>query len=197
MKVLVVYAHPVATSFVAAVRDTAVQAIEAGGHSVEVLDLYAEGFEPRLSDDERGHHLDPPPTRPLVTPWAEQLGRAEAVVLVYPTWWSGPPAIMKGWLDRVWGNGIAFELPEGANRIRGLLQHVRHLVVLTTHGSPKRVNVIEGEVGKRLVGRTLRGLCGWRCRFHWVALYGVDTSTDYQRAAYLRKVEARLSKALR
>ena len=114
---------------------------------------------------------------------------ADGFVLVYPTWWAGQPAMLKGWIDRVWVAGVAYELPEGANRIRPRLHNIRRIVAITTHGSTKFVNALEGEGGKRIVTRSLRVLCSKRARTTWIALYNIDRSTDARRAAHLARVE--------
>jgi putative NADPH-quinone reductase len=116
------------------------------------------------------------------------------LVLVYPTWWGGPPAILKGWLDRVWIEGVAYALPAGTDRVQPRLRNLRRLVVVTTHGSPKRINVIEGEPGKHLVGRQLRALCHPLARTRWIAMYGMDTADDAGRREFLTRVERRLSR---
>ncbi len=118
-----------------------------------------------------------PGVAPALQRYADDLRWCETLVLVYPTWWSGQPAMLKGWIDRVWANGVAWTLPAGSSRIRPLLCNVRRIVVVTTHGSSKLVNSLQGEGGKRVVTRALRSLCSRRCRTTWVAMYGVDTST--------------------
>ena len=190
MKVLLVSAHPLADSFVAAVRAAAVSGLHAGGHEVDVLDLDGEGFEPCLSLEEWRAHRPGIAAKPDdVKAHAARLRWAEAVVLVYPTWWGGQPAIMKGWLDRVWVEGVAYHLPPGARRVRPRLRNIRHLVAVTTHGSPKRINAVEGEPGKRVVLRQMRALCHPRTRTRWLALYGVDRSDEAQRLAFIRRIE--------
>jgi putative NADPH-quinone reductase len=194
VRALVVHAHPLAESFGAAVRDRVVAALRAGGHDVDVLDLYAEGFEPCLTAAEwRAHQAGIAAKPDDVKVQAARLTRAQALVLVYPTWWGAQPAIMKGWLDRVWVDGVAYTLPTGANRVRPLLHDVRRLAVVTTHGSPKWINAIEGEPGKRLVLRQLRSLCHPLVRTRWLALYGVDRSDEARRRAFLDKVERKLT----
>ena len=189
MRVLLVYAHPLADSYVAAVRATAVAGLEGAGHDVDMQDLYAEGFEPCLSPEEWRAHRPGIAAKPDdVKSHAERLQRADALVLVYPTWWGGQPAIMKGWLDRVWVEGVAYTLPSGASRVQPLLRNIRHLVAVTTHGSPKRVNAMEGEPGKRIVLRQMRSLCHPRVRTRWLALYGVDQSDEPRRRAFLAQV---------
>ena len=100
--------------------------------------------------------------------------------------------MLKGWIDRVWVNGVAWELPDGADRLHPRLRNVRRVVAVTTHGSSKLVNGLEGEAGKRTVTRSLRTMCHPLARTSWIALYGVDTSSLDQRRAYLDRVERRL-----
>ena len=152
MNVLVVYCHPDPASFVAAARDRVLAALDRDGHVVRLTDLYAEGFDPCFDAHDRRTHLEPG-TAPALQRHADDLRWCEALVLVYPTWWSGQPAMLKGWIDRVWANGVAWTLPAGSNRLRPLLANVRRIVVVTTHGSSKVVNALQGESGKRVATR--------------------------------------------
>lgn len=190
MNVLVVYAHPVEGSFCSAVRDRAIAALEASGHSVRVTDLYADGFTPELSEWEHEHHLEP--DKPGITGSVDDLRWCDTIVLVYPTWLSSQPAILKGWIDRVWVSGVAYHLPTGSNRIRPLLTNVRRLVVITTHGSSRFVNRLQGEPGKRIVTRSIRLMCHRFARTQWIALYRMDRCSDGDRRAFLDRVDRRL-----
>ena len=107
----------------------------------------------------------------------------DTLVLVYPTWWSGQPAMLKGWMDRVWVNGVAWDLPTGPTGCDPRLTNVRRLVAVTTHGSSKLVNAVEGEAGKRTLTRSLRSMCHPLARTTWIAMYGVDTSCPEQTGA--------------
>lgn len=189
MNTYVVYCHPLSGSFIAAARDRVLAGLSAAGHDVRVTDLYAEGFRPELSAWERTHHLDPPDSKPEIVSYAENLRWCHTLVLVYPTWWSGQPAMMKGWIDRVWIAGVAYELPANGNRIRPLLSNIRRLVVVTTHGSSKWINAAQGEGGKRVVTRALRVLCHRMARTKWIALYGIDRASDTDRSRFLDRVE--------
>lgn len=194
MNVLVVSAHPVPQSFTNHLRDRAVAALRAAGHEVRVTDLYAEPFEARLSLDEWQNHLADAASKPAIAGHADDLRWAEALVLVYPTWWSGMPAIMKGWIDRVWVTGVAYDLPPGTARIRARLRRVRRLVVVTTHGSSWWVNALEGQVGRLLTMRALRLLCHPLARRRWLALYEMDRITDADRERFARRVERAMAK---
>lgn len=160
---------------------------------MRVRDLYGENFEARLCAEQRRTHMSPGP-HPSVATHAEELHWCMHLVLVYPTWWSAQPAMLKGWMDRVWVRGVAWELPVGAKRVKARLRNVRRITAVTTHGSSKWVNIIEGEGGKRTVTRSLRSLCHPLARSTWIAMYGIDTSSDKQRATFLLTVRRRLGK---
>jgi NAD(P)H dehydrogenase (quinone) len=199
VRVLLVSAHPVPDSYVAAVRAAAISGLAAGGHDVDDLDLDAESFQPLLTRAEwEGHRWTGVGTRRSaprgrlsadVAAHAARLRAADALVLVYPTWWGAPPAIMKGWLDRVWVEGVAFSFRPDGRRARHELRRIRYLVAITTHGSPKRINAVEGEPGKRLVLRQLRAACHPRVRTRWIACYGIDQSDEARRRSFLGHVE--------
>ncbi len=192
-RVLLVYCHPNPESFTAAMRDRALAALASGGHDVRRTDLYADGFDPLMSCDERRNHKEPG-VAPELERYADDLRWAQALVLVYPTWWSGQPAMLKGWFDRVWVAGVAWELPPGANVVRPLLRNIRRIVVVTGHGSSKLVNALEGEAGKRTVTRSLRAMCSRRARTTWCAIYGLDNATDDARDRFLAKVDRTMAR---
>jgi putative NADPH-quinone reductase len=185
VKVLVVHAHPDPASFNAHLRDRVVATLTGAGHRVDLIDLYAEGFDPVV----QAHELSGTRTEPVLASHGSRLRSVEAVVFVYPTWWSGPPAMLKGWLDRVLVEGVAYAVKPGSARVRGRLHNIRHLVVVTTHGSPKWTNVLEGESGKLLFQRGIRLLCHHRARMQWLAMYGIDRADAQARAAFVGRLE--------
>ncbi len=200
MNVLVVYAHPEPESTVGRLRNAVLEELASLNHVVRQHDLYAEGFNPVMSAFERKNHSTALAPKldfiPELRPYVENLLWCEAVVLVYPTWWSGQPAIMKGWIDRVFVNEVAWTLPEDANRLKPLLTNIRRLVVVTTHGSTKFVNAMEGESGKRTVFRSLRFMMHWRTRCTWIAFYGLDRIAVEKRDEVIVRARRRLRKAL-
>lgn len=193
MRVLVVYCHPNPASLVAAARDRALAGLERAGHEVRLTDLYADDFEPAMSAAERRTHAEPG-VLPQLRSYADDLAWAQALVLVYPTWWSGQPAMLKGWIDRVWVAGAAWELRPGGNVLKPLLSNVRRIVVVTTHGSSKLLNSLQGEPGKRTATRSIRTMCSKRTRTTWCSLYGLDSASESLRQAFLDRVEQTLAK---
>jgi putative NADPH-quinone reductase len=194
MKCLVVYCHPAPESFGAALRDAAVAALSARGWEVRVCDLYAEGFDPVMGADERRSYNDGAPADPKLAPHMESLAWAEAILFVYPTWWYGLPAMLKGWLDRVWATDVAFRLPVEGGAIVSLVSHIRKIGIVTTCGASWWVSMLMGQPGRRTVLRGIRALCAPTPRTLYVAHYGMDSSTPESRAAFLGKVKGRLAR---
>jgi NAD(P)H dehydrogenase (quinone) len=188
---LIVRCHPVSGSFLLGAADRAEASLREGGHECRVIDLYAEGFDPVLGREEWGsRHLGVPDSLRAHT---DALRWASDLVLAYPTWYGGTPAMLKGWFDRVWGKGVAWDLAVGASRPTPLLTHIRNVWVVTTHGSTKALNMVQGEAGRHFMLRTLRLTCSRRCRVRWVAFYGNDTASATDRADYLERVSRRFA----
>lgn len=187
MRIVVVHAHPNPSSFNRAVFDTAVGALER--HEVQAFDLYADGFQPAMTAAERhAYHGDTPLLDPLAARYAAAVDTAEALVFVYPTWWSGMPAIMKGWLEKVMVPGIAFGF-DAAGKVEPRLQHVSRIAGVTTYGSSRLQVALGADGGRRTIKRALRVSTGIRTRATWLGLYGMDRSTSGQREAFLAKVD--------
>lgn len=192
MRVLLVYCHPRADSFSAALRDAARGALEANGHHVEVRDLYALGFDPALGMEERGRYHDEAANLTGIEDEVVGLRTADALLLVYPTWWYGLPAMLKGWFDRVWAPGVAFRLTDGA--IAPLLRNIGRIGVVTTYGSPGWLLWVIGWPDYRLLSRGIRRLCARGCRLEWLMLTRMDTRTADERAAFLGRVRLTLGR---
>ncbi|MCM1969150.1 NAD(P)H oxidoreductase [Streptomyces sp. G1] len=108
---LVVLAHPRGDSLTAQLARRAVARLEADGHTVDVLDLHAEGFDPRMGTEDEPDWSDPDKEYSAETrAHMDRIAAAEILVVVFPLWWFGLPAILKGWIDRVWNNGFAYGL---------------------------------------------------------------------------------------
>ena len=197
MRALVVYCHPSPESFTAAVRDTVLSRLEARGAEVRVQDLYARGFDPVLAPDEWAGYLDEPGNRVPVAEEAADLRWCDTLIFVYPTWWYGLPALLKGWLDRVMLPGVAFEMPKtpGENIAPGLTQ-VTRLGVFTTCGASWWLTRWIGAPGRRTLLRGVRLLCAPRCRTAFAAHYLMDSSTQASRARHLARLDRVLDRFL-
>jgi NAD(P)H dehydrogenase (quinone) len=188
MKVLVVYAHPDAAESFNAYLLQRVTTMLQTRHDVRVLDLYASDFEPCLDEAEWRSQLEGAPVADNLIVHVDALRWCDRLVFLYPTWWSGPPAMLMGWFDRVWVRGVAYDVADNG-RLRGLLTNIERVAVVTTHGSSKLVNVAEGEVGKQLIQRSLGPLMSRRRLAKWLAFYTIDRSTNQQRTAFVARVE--------
>ena len=172
-RVVVVHCHPMEASFTTAARDTAVAALGRAGSRVDLIDLHADGFDP----------VRPDPS--MVADHRALLASADALVLTYPTWWSAQPAMLHGWVEAVVPRAILRERP---------MAGVRRILAITSHGSPKWLNALEGEAGKRVVTRFLRRAAHPGCRTEWVALYGLDRIGEDARRRHLRRVTRRVTR---
>jgi putative NADPH-quinone reductase len=189
MRVLVVFAHPVESSYNAALHHAVVRALTRAGHAVDDLDLYAERFNPVLTRDERLAYHGPGLNLEPVAPYVERLRRAEGVVWVFPVWTFGVPAIMKGFLDRVFLPGVAFHLKDSGVVEPGLGNIVKMAVVTTYGRTWWRARVLVGDPIRKQMTRAVRWYFHPSARCRYLALYDMNTATEAKRNAFLARVE--------
>ena len=194
MKALIIYCHPCAESFNAAILSTVVDALEHAGHESRVRDLYAEGFEPAMSAAERRTYHEEALNVQPVKEHVEDIAWADLLVFVYPTWWYGLPAMLKGWLDRVWLPHVTFSMPSETSGPRPKMQHIKAIAIVTTCGASWWLSKVVGEPGRKTILRGLRILCAPHCRTLYLAHYKMDTSTPQSRSRYLANVRKKLEK---
>ncbi|MDH3660293.1 MAG: NAD(P)H-dependent oxidoreductase [Alphaproteobacteria bacterium] len=194
MRILVVYAHPVDTSFGAAIFREVRTALDRRGHEVRVLDLYQMGFDPVLTRDERLAYETPGTHREVLDEHIGAIQWAEGLIFVYPTWWYGLPAILKGWLDRVWLPEVSFALPKDDGPIRPLMQNIRLLGGVSTYGAGWWWTRYVGDPGRRTIMRGMRSICARNCQSFWLALHKMDSATEEARRAFLERVAHRLER---
>ena len=193
MKTLVVHCHPNPDSFNHALYRTALEALE-HRHTVRAIDLYAEGFDPTLTREERIAYIDNPGfIRERVKPHVEALLWAEHLVFVFPIWFYGPPSMLKGWLERVWLPGVAFLPAERKGQLtKSGMRHIRRLTVVTTGGSPRWFLKVIGDPCRRLFTRGLRALFAWRCKVTWLQLHDMNAVTERDRTHFIERVSRKL-----
>lgn len=212
MKVLIVYAHPEPSSFSGALKDAAVAAIERAGHQAMVSDLYAEAFNPvagrhdftTVADAKRFHYQTEQSHASVYQGFApdivreqQRLADAGLVILVFPLWWGGMPAILKGWFDRVCAYGFAYA--DGKRFDNGYFRDRRAMFAISTGGTEARFSA-DGSYGE--MQHVLHGVR--RCMLEYLGLevvdpfvaYGAPRVDDARRAAYLREWEDRITAQL-
>ena len=184
-RALVLYAHPCAESFSAALHVRTVEALEGRGWEVDDCDLNAEGFDPVLSEAERRGYHDTATNTGAVAGYVERLRAAQALVMVFPVWNFGYPAILKGFLDRVFLPGVSFDLD--GPRVRPALTHVRRLAAVTTYGGARSRAVLAGDPPRRHFTRSVWHVCRPE-RMRYLALYGMNDASDARRGAFVERV---------
>ena len=195
MRLLVVYCHPVETSYVGSLHSVVLEALSSDTHDVTDLDLYAEGFDPVLTREERLEYYNLGRNTVNIQKYADQLLLAEGILLVYPSWWYGLPAMLKGYFDRVWLPGVAFDVKADGRIGTDRLRHIRRIVIVTTYGSPWwLIRLFMGDPARKFISRGLRRICGPGCRITWYVKYGMDRATPDQLNRFLTKVRSGVSK---
>ena len=194
MRLLVIFCHPSSESFSAALYDLACRTLRVAGHELRCHDLYREGFNPVLSEEEWTQYL--PATQTIIDKHPDHVADllwAEGLVVIYPTWYYGAPAMLKGWLERVWLPGVTFEVSDGKQRRpKPMMRQIRLFVGITTSGSPWWWIRLIRDPGRNLWARGLRVLFHPRCKTVWRQPYNMNHTTDADRAAFLAKVERTL-----
>ena len=188
----VLHAHPCGDSFNRALFDTTVEALGRGGWHVDACDLYAEKFDPVMSEEDRREYHDLAINRSRVAPYVDRLQAARALVLVFPVWNYGFPAIMKGFFDRVFLPGVSFTMDggEGPDRgtLKGALHNVERLAAVTTYGGDRMRTFLAGNPPKRFVKRAVRAVVHPKARTRYLALHDMNNATAEDRATFVAKV---------
>jgi putative NADPH-quinone reductase len=193
MRVLYLYCHPLPESFHAAIRTHALDGLKAAGHEVDVLDLYAEKFDPVLSEDARRHYHDVSRNPAGLEGYVRRLTSAEALIVQFPVWCFGMPAMLKGFFDRMIMPGVAFDMSDPA-RVEPMLGNLKHLAGIVTYGRPRWTAIAMGDPPRRIVKRYLRWFADRRARVDYHALYHMNVATERQRAAFLEKIRAAMAR---
>src|SRR5271166_2644648 len=195
MLIQVIYCHPLTDSFSHALFQTILAALDSKGHQVEATDLYREQFDPVMRVSERRSYYDAQYDESMVSAHTALLRRVDGIILCFPHWWFSMPAMLKGYFDRVWGPGIAFERDLARGYIRPLLTHIKLFGVVTTYGSPWWITrLVAGDPGRKVLMRALKPMCGRRVRSFFLAQYDLDRSTAAARAAFIARVGARVGR---
>jgi putative NADPH-quinone reductase len=184
-RALVLFAHPCPESFSAALHTRVVDTLKTRGWEVDDCDLNAEGFDPVLSQAERRGYHEPGNTAPVQN-YVDRLRAAQALVMVFPVWNFGYPAILKGFLDRVFLPDVSFRLEDG--KVKPNLTQIRKLAAVTTYGGARTRALLVGDPPRRCVTRAVWHVCR-PDRMRYLALYDMNRASDAKRAGFLARVE--------
>ena len=194
MRVMVLHAHPEAKSFSRALYNTVLDTLTASGHEVDPVDLYAEGFNPVLSREERlNYHDVPDNVTPELKPYVDRLMKAEGLVIVHPVWNYGFPAILKGYFDRVFIPGVSFLLVGGDGPDKGKLvpnlKHIKKVTFITSYGGDRWRTLLMGDPPRLMAKRW-----GWITFGGWLppqylALYDMNNVSPDGLKAFIARVK--------
>ena len=193
MNILLVLAHPNEKSFNAAIARVAVEALEENGHCVMFHDLYRERFDPFLPTEEFPRGAELPDD---IRQHCDEIATADGIIVVHPNWWGQPPAVLKGWVDRVIRPGVAYGFNEGDNGEGvpvGLLRAESAIVFNTGNTTAKREQDVFGDPLERIWRDCIFGLCGVT-QVHRRLFGVIVTSTPQQRAEWLAEVKTLVKK---
>jgi len=188
MKMSVILAHPDQNSFNHAIALTVVEQLEKRGHRVFFHDLYGEKFDPLLAGKEISNDAA---LSQAIREHCEEIAKAEGIIIVHPNWWGQPPALLKGWIDRVMRPGIAYEFLEGDSGEgipQGLLRARAAIVFNTSNTEPEREKNVFGDPLETIWKNCVFGLCGVS-EFYRRTFSIVITSTESQRRKWLDEVK--------
>lgn len=190
MNHLIVYAHPFEDSFNHAILETAVSTLESKGHSVVVRDLYALGFNPVLSPADFKALRSGQTPEEIATEQA-YIKNADAITLIYPLWWTSMPAILRGYIDRVFAYGFAYQYTK-EGMVEGLLTSKKG-VMITTQGTPNMYYDASGMTNslKQTTDEGIFGFCGVDSLDH-LFFGGISTSDEIARKEMLKTVQLTL-----
>ncbi|MDD5066410.1 MAG: NAD(P)H-dependent oxidoreductase [bacterium] len=188
MKIVVILAHPSEKSFNHAIADTVVKTLRENNHEVLFHDLYKEKFDPMLRREEAAKNAW---IGPVIEKHCKELTASNGLVIIHPNWWGQPPAILKGWIDRVFRAGVAYEFREGDKGEGiplGLLKGKTALVFNTSNTPDEREQKVFGDPLETIWKNCIFGLCGMT-RYHRKTFNVILTSTPEQRKEWLQETE--------
>ena len=193
MRISIILAHPDKNSFNHAIAQRVVERIDGNGHQVFFHDLYHEAFDPLLYSAEIPEEA---PLPGFIANHCREIAEANGIVVVHPNWWGQPPAILKGWIDRVIRPGVAYTFLEGGSGEgvpKGLLKAKAAIVFNTSNTEATRERKVFGDPLETIWKHCVFGLCGVNC-FHRRMFGVVVTSTEMQRKAWLDEVGSDMDK---
>jgi putative NADPH-quinone reductase len=172
-----------------------IDALSAAGHQVEIEDLYRNEYSPLLTASERNSYYDSAFDASVVQSQIGRLLSADALILVFPTWWFGFPAILKGWFDRVWAPGFAYDHANDLGRIKPRLKNLKKTLAITSLGSSWWVDylVLRRPV-RRVIKTALLGTCAPSCEFEMLSLYKAENLTSIRVHEFCSRIQKTIAR---
>ena len=187
MRILVVFAHPLETSFVSALHGRVVEILRARGHIVDDLDLYAEKFDPVMSREGLLHYVDTNANTREVEGYVQRLRAVDGLVLVFPVWFDGLPAIMQGYFQRVFVPGVSVRIDE-TGLSHPNLRNIKRMAAVCAYGESRLGVAAKKDPARRFVRDNIRALIDRKGSFQYLALYNMDFNASSRRAAFMKRV---------
>jgi len=188
---LVVFCHPKPDDPTRGLLEATVSGLSAAGHTLEVIDLYRDGFDAALSRDEWRLYTTPT-AQPVEPRYADALSKASVLAFVFPMWWSGPPSMLKGFFDRALSPGVAFDLAD-TGRVSPGLRGLRRIIVVTAAEGPGNFPHRSTRPLAHAVGRSLRRATGWRTRTTTIWAGPTDAADPERWSRFLDRTRHRLA----
>lgn len=188
MRLSVILAHPRKESFNHAIAATTVETLNQNGHEVYFHDLYEETFDPRLPSEEILKDVTLPPE---IKKHCAEISEAAGIIIIHPNWWGQPPAILKGWVDRVMRPGVAYEFLEsdkGEGIPNGMLKAKSAIVFNTSNTETEREKNIFGDPHETIWKNCIFRLCGVN-NFYRKIFSIIVVSSEEQRKEWLKEVK--------
>jgi NAD(P)H dehydrogenase (quinone) len=194
VKALIVLAHPAKTSLSHHFADHVEAALLGRMIAIDRLDLYKECFDPALSQAEREAYYADTPSLDRLTNDVNGLTNTGILVLIFPTWWFGLPAILKGWIDRTFAPTIAFDHANNLGPIKPRLTNLKSVLIITTLGSPWWVDwLVMRRPVRRILKTAIFGLCAPQAKFNMLSLYNAEKVE----ASRLQRFTSKITDALK
>ncbi|MBV8964450.1 MAG: NAD(P)H-dependent oxidoreductase [Hyphomicrobiales bacterium] len=187
MKVLYLYCHPVPESFHGAIRVGALTGLAEAGHDVDFCDLYAENFDPVMRVEQRRCYHDLSTNQFGVESYVTRLRVAEAIIVQFPVWCFGAPAMLKGFLDKVFLPGVSFDMSD-VTQIKPLLANLKRVAGIVTYGRGRWSALAMGDAPRKLVTRYLPHCAIVTARAQFLPLYGMNRADETKRKAFVATV---------
>ena len=195
MKCLIVTTHPLKDSLCQLLSKHVIEKLGEKGHEISIEDLYSQNFKPALTVDERESYYTDNYNQTAVSEQIKRLKEAEALILLFPTWWFGFPAMLKGWFDRVWSPGVAYNHATDLGAIEPLLDNLEKVLVITTLGSPWWVDrLLLRQPVKRVIKIALLGTCARNSKLKFLSLYNSEKLSKQKISTFQGKINKELNR---